>query len=63
MSTKNLVAQAESNKDGSASCKRTDHSLLTITQAENDGQHTIIERTHIYASGGREGGFFTEDIR
>lgn len=64
MATNEVIQQAKNNTiNGTAKCTRHDHGLYTETEVQHDGDHAFIQRTHCYASGGKEGGFFSDDIR
>jgi hypothetical protein len=63
ISTTALIEKAISRKSGSAQSVTHDHGIMTITEVESLGNNAILLNTHMYASGGITGCFFSEDIR
>lgn len=63
MSTTSLIAQAHSRKSGSSQGVTHDHGVMTTTTVEHDGEVALVENVHIFASGSKQGAFFSQDVR
>lgn len=63
LSTSQLIAQAKSSTSGQAKCSSHNHGVMTRSFSESIDGIVVVTNIHTYASGNKEGAFFTEDVR